>query len=384
MQIKLNISTCTGCHACTVVCPRGCISMMPDDLGFLRPRIKEEDCISCGLCEKICEKTKALPVYAEQKIFAAKHKDSDIRSQSASGGVFTALSDIILEDGGVVVGSVYGEDMSVFHTFAYTAEERNRMRGSKYTYSLCNKETLLSVKQLLDDGVTILFTGTPCQNAALKATLGKDYANLYLADILCHGICAPNIYHDFVSDLTKRDRVTNINFRYPTENWHAPTTLVTYEKKGARKGNSENAYFKIFVQNRVLRESCYECPYASFSRVSDITMGDFWGIESTHSEFDAPNGVSVITVNTQKGEDLLSRAEKALTLLAVSPADCSHEQLNGLRPRVQDENFLADYKQKGYAYVAKKYTYKPFSLRARESLYRIKLIKKMRDFIKRG
>lgn len=383
MKINLDMKSCTGCHACAAVCPRGCISMIADDLGFLHPVIDENACIGCHRCEKICAETKVLPTHDEQEIYAAKHVSSEVKAKSASGGAFTAISDVILKNGGIIVGSVYGEDMAVFHTFARNEAERDRMRGSKYTYSLCGKEIFHEVKQLLDDGKCVMFTGTPCQNAALKATLGKDYENLFLVDILCHGICAPKIYADYLSSLAQTDRVIDINFRHSTENWHAPVTLVNYEKKGARQGNPENAYFKIFVQNRVLRESCYRCSYASFSRVSDITLGDFWGIENCHAEFDAPDGVSVITVNTPKGKELLMQVAD-LILLPCAPADCSHEQLNGLRERKRDETFLKEYREKGYQYVAKKYTYKSLSLRIREALYKIKFIKRLRDMIKRA
>ncbi len=383
MKIKLEQVTCTGCHACVAVCPKECITMKKDSLGFLRPHIDENKCIGCGYCLKTCEEVKKLPVGLEREIFAATHKNIDARKSSSSGGVFRALSEQVISVNGVVVGAVYNKKMGVQHDFAETVEQRNAMCGSKYTYSLCDKQVFVRVKQFLDAGRTVMFTGTPCQNAALKIFLKVDYDNLILVDILCHGITAPALYDDFIKKLEEKGKVVaDINFRYsPDGNWHEPKTLVTYEDGTKQSGELVNSYFRMFVRDYCLRESCYSCDYASFERVSDITLGDFWGIENSHKEFEHPYGVSVVVVNTQKGKEWFSKASKDLETIICTEDDCTHEQLRGLPPGRRNTKFVDDYLEVGYDYVYKKYTVSPISIRIRERLYEIPIIKRLRNLI---
>ncbi len=382
--IQLDRASCTGCHACVSKCPRECISMQRDDLGFLYPVIDSDRCISCGICMKVCEEVKQVPRTSERKIYAAKHKSLEIRKKSASGGVFTALANAILQDGGVVVGARYFEDMRVGHDFARNEAELSLLRGSKYTYSLCGKDVFEKTKEYLESGVTVLFSGTPCQVSAFKNYLGSDYENLLTVDILCHGIAAPKLYEDFVSRLSERNgAVGYIDFRYSADgNWHDPHTQVVYQNGKKGSGELENSYFRMFVRNYCLRESCYACGFARFDRVSDLTLGDFWGIEGTHAEFDSPHGVSVVVASTEKGRRLLQSASSEMELLECTERDCTHDQLNGLKPGGRNLNFVSDYRTYGFDFVHKKYTLTPLSIRMREKLYRIKLIKKLRDLIK--
>lgn len=384
MKIILDQLSCTACHACVAMCPKECITMQEDELGFLRPHIDESKCISCGLCLKTCDEVKTRPIGSKREIYAATHKSLDIRKASASGGVFSTLSDCVIREGGVVVGAIYNEKMSVQHDFAETAEQRDAMRGSKYTYSLCGKQTFVHVKELLDDGRVVMFTGTPCQNAALKTFLKGSYDNLILVDILCHGIAAPNLYNDYITRLGKKGkRIDYIDFRYaPDGNWHAPKTQVTYKDGTRRSGELENSYFRMFVRNYCLRESCYSCNYASFERVSDITLGDFWGIERFHKELDYPHGVSVVVVNSEKGEYWFTKARTDLDVFNCTESDCTHEQLNGLPQGGRNAEFVEDYLKSGYDYVYRKYTMNPLSIRIREQLYRVSIIKWLRDVIK--
>ncbi len=384
MKPRLDRDLCTACHACVSVCPTQAISMSEDDLGFLRPQIDETACVECGRCEKTCDKVKALPPCPQQTVYAARHRSIDVVKSSASGGVFTALSDSVLAEGGAVVGARYNEHMTVAHTVANTPEERDALRGSKYTYSLCDRQIFVQVRQLLDEGQTVLFSGTPCQVAALHVFLGKAYERLLTVDILCHGIAAPVLYRDYVAALEQKGDVAYIDFRYtPDGNWHDPKTCVTYQNGAHRNGEAENAYFRMFVRNYCLRESCYQCHYASFDRVSDITLGDFWGIENSRPELDAPHGVSVVTVNTPKGAARFEQIRGDLHAEPCDPSACSHDQLNGLKPGGRNAAFVEDYRQHGYDYVRRKYVTTPLSIRLREKLYRSKWIRALRDNIMR-
>ncbi len=376
-NIQLDKITCTACYACVASCSQQCIHMQEDKLGFLRPVIDNAACISCGKCISVCEHVKQLPEIDEEKqqIYAAKHRSSDVKNASSSGGVFTALSDAVLEMGGVICGSVYSEHMKPIHTFAENKVERDAMRGSKYTYSLCNDLTYRRVKSFLNNGRKVLFTGTPCQVSALKCYVG-EHENLFTVDILCHGIVAPVLYRDFVRNAEKKGKVVFIDFRRGNINWHDPVTCITY-----RNGKIviDNSYFKMFTQNYLLRESCYKCNFASFNRISEITIGDFWGIENCHSEFDEADGVSVMIVNNEKGRTLLAQCHANLELLRCTRSDCSHEQLNGLPARTQHQEFKKYYLSHGYNAAYKKFVRESWSIRIRERLYRNKLILNARN-----
>lgn len=385
MKPQLDMVMCTACHACVSVCPNTCIVMKEDALGFLRPSIDEGSCIGCGLCEKACRAVKKIPACPDCHIYAVRHKSNDVVKRSASGGVFTALSDVVLQMGGVIVGARYMEDMAVKHVIARTAEERDELCGSKYTYSLCDKTLFVQIQEILQQGIAVLFSGTPCQAAALKVFLDKEYDHLYIADILCHGIAAPVFYRDYVSALeNKNGKVAHIDFRYaPNGNWHDPKTCVTYHNGKAKRGELENSYFRIFVRNYCLRESCYSCDYANFDRVSDITLGDFWGIEKRRPELDAPDGVSVVVVNTIKGRSLFEQADEMLCVEPCCREDCLHDQLNGLKPANRNELFVEEYGKYGFEYVRKKYVTTPATIRMRERLYQVKAIRCLRDKLKK-
>lgn len=379
--IHLDQKFCTACYACVVNCPRQCITMKEDMFGFLRPEINDENCIACGKCVSVCQEVKKLPLCLEktQKIYAAKHRSSNIKKYSSSGGVFTALSDYILREGGVIVGAVYADNMQVVHTFAETSEERDRMRGSKYTYSFCDSEIYKQIKTYLNEKRRVLFTGTPCQTAALKQYIGKLNENLITVDLLCHGIAAPVLYREFVNEMQKKGKIVNINFRYHRETWHTPQTEISYENG---KKVYDNSYFELFTCDGFLRESCYQCQYASFNRISDLTMGDFWGIERFHKEFDAPDGVSVLLVNTDVGKKLLAQCRDSLELIDCVRSDCLHEQLNGLPLSKNRNNELVKaYLEKGSRWTYNRLIRAPFSIRIRERLYRIRFIREFRDYL---
>lgn len=385
----MNISiveknTCTGCHACVAVCPVLCIQMKSDKMGFPYPSVDEDKCISCGKCVRACEQTRVLPKLENQKIYAAKNKSNSVIKKSASGGVFSALSDAILKEGGVVVGSAFTEGMQVRHIIAETLAERDRLRKSKYTYSLCDEKIFFNVKGLLENGKKVLFTGTPCQVSALKIYLGKDYENLYCVDILCHGAESPKLYSEYIKRLSRKGEVADIDFRKPRDGWHIFKTEVEYKSGKRVSGDSVQTYFNMFVKNLGLRSCCDSCVYASFNRVSDITLGDFWGIENTAiSDFDGADGVSVVTVNTEKGRILFNNSLEFLEVVESEKSHCVHDQLNGLKPSEKSNDFENEFLNNGYDFVAKKYATKSLKIKILEKLYENSFINNLRNSLKK-
>ena len=209
---------CCGCTACASICNHDAITMEPDALGFLYPKVDESKCIDCGLCEKVCafndnyDKSLNLP---KPDAYAARHKDMDEIMKSRSGAAFVAISDYILEQGGVVYGAGYKDHFRVAHKRATTKEGRDEFRGSKYVQSDLTG-VFHQIKQDLKNGLTVLFSGTPCQTSGLNSYVGKKLReNLVLIDIVCHGVPGPYIWRDYLDYLEKKqgDIITMVNFR---------------------------------------------------------------------------------------------------------------------------------------------------------------------------
>lgn len=218
-MIKIsNPADCCGCTACASICNHDAITMIPDALGFLYPVVDTTKCTDCGLCEKVCsfndnyDTSLNLP---EPIAYGARHKDIDEVMRSRSGAVFAAISDYILENGGVIYGAGYTDHFRVVHKRATTKEERNEFRGSKYVQSDMNT-VFRQVKKDLKDGLTVLFSGTPCQTSGLNSFVGtKLRENLILIDLVCHGVPGPYLWRDYIDYLEKKEgaRITWVNFR---------------------------------------------------------------------------------------------------------------------------------------------------------------------------
>lgn len=306
-------SQCTGCTACASVCPQQCIRMVEDVEGFTYPKIVNvASCISCGACERVC------PVLSQKeekesltRAFAALSKNDPIRMESSSGGVFSELSKIVLKSGGIIYGASYDKNGSVKHISIDNIEALGKLRGAKYSQSNL-EDSFLTIKKQLDSGIKVLFSGTPCQVEGLKAFLKKDYDNLFCIDFVCHGVPSPLVWKKYVKYRTQIDNDNNnppeyINLRNKESGWSNYSYSVEFSySKGKRYlcKNSEDLFMNLFVNNYILRRSCSECYFKGYSRVSDITLGDFWGIWDINSEMDDNRGTSLVLTHSVKGEEL--------------------------------------------------------------------------------
>jgi coenzyme F420-reducing hydrogenase beta subunit len=352
---------CCGCTACMSICPKKAITMIPDEEGFLYPSINHELCIECDLCKQVCpfsDTCKTSGNYDQPLVYAAKHKDDNVRMNSSSGGMFTAISDYILDIDGVVYGAAFDEKFVVRHQKAETAEERNKFRGSKYVQS-----NLIGVfediKNELKKGRHVLFTGTPCQNAGLGSYLNKNYDNLCLCDIVCHGTPTPLLWKDYISFLeeTGKSRLIQYFFRYKVAGWRGYNVYTLFDN-GKSKLNTPDVmtYANIFGSDLALRPACHNCKFCNFSRPSDITIGDFWGIEKSMPDFDDNTGVSLVLTNSSKGQELFERISKNLYYRESNTTDClQHNLRTPSQPSPRRDKFWQDYKNKGFEYVLKKY-----------------------------
>ena len=314
---------CCGCWACAQVCPKHCISMEEDDEGFRYPSVDTDVCIDCHLCEKACPMLANIPSPSEPlKCFAVVNQDDEIRLRSSSGGVFYPLAKNVITAGGVVCGAVFDEKGEVYHTVGSSIPDIEKMMGSKYMQSRI-EQSYIQVKEALARGVQVLFVGTPCQVAGLNGYLQhKEYDNLLTVDLLCHGAPSPLVWQRYVHEKFGGSGVlSSVNFRDKTPGWGAYALKVTDGKRILAERHPDSEYFKAFFTHLSLRQSCSSCWFKKGRCRSDITLGDFWGVNVTHPNWNDNKGISVVLANTQKGLDALLTAGENLTIREISKND---------------------------------------------------------------
>ena len=312
---KIIGNRCTGCTSCKSSCPVSAIKMRKNSEGFLFPVVDENICINCGICEKKCPiLAEKIINYDEPIVYAAWNVDEQIRIESTSGGVFTALAKAFIEHGGSVVGATYDENFTIYHVIIKTISEIQRLRQSKYAQSNL-KDVFGKIKKLLDQQKKVLFCGTPCQAVGLQYYLGKTYNNLYCCDFICRGVVSPEVYHKFLYDMgMKSFKLKKVHFKNKDYGWNNFSTKLLFENGLVyQKNRDEDFYMRGYLKhNLYLRPCCYQCMFKTIPRSSDISLGDFWGIGNYKKELDNNRGTSVVLVNSQKGKKLFEWAKKDL------------------------------------------------------------------------
>ena len=337
-------SRCVGCTACVFSCPQKCIKYNKDKLGFGYPIVDHSKCIHCKRCESSCPVLKT--TINEDKItssYAVKIKDDEIRNCSSSGGVFTELASYILKNSGEVYGAAYSRDFEVVHIRVDDAKHLEQLRGAKYAQSELG-DTFLDIKDSLIKGNHVLFVGTPCQVAGLKSFLKKDYSNLVCIDFICHGVPSPVIWDAYLKFIERKylsnNKIDFINMRDKSSGWSNYTYSHLFKSSNEKKyiSNKESLFMKLFIENSINRDSCSECKFKGYDRVSDITLGDFWGIWDIAPEFDDNKGVSAVLIHTQKGQQLFNACLKNIDFISVKKEDISFQNPSLLDPSKENTN----------------------------------------------
>lgn len=349
IQIR-DKQNCAGCTACMAACPQNAISMVEDEQGFLYPIVDEEKCINCDICNLSCPMLKTYSSLNEYSAYAVKHKDICVLNDSTSGGIFTAVSDYILDQGGVVYGAALDNEMVVRHIRGISPKERNRMRGSKYVQSDLGN-TLEQVRNDLSAGKTVLFTGTPCQVAGLKSYLKKEYDNLICMDLVCYGVANPRVFRDHIYLLSKKLHtiIKGYSFRPKKWGWHANRALVFGDHKVFHSTPYTDLWSQLYYSRIVTRPSCNKCPYSNLYRNGDISIGDCQGIDKVLPNFGSYNGVSLAIVNTQKGRAVFDAISNAVVYEQLNIEDIMQPPLKGPgKANKSSDQFYAIYNQYGY------------------------------------
>lgn len=315
-MLTIDVEHCTGCRACEQICPKNCIDMQSDKDGFLYPQIHTDACVNCRLCEKICpigqDIRQDLPT---PRVFAAYLRDQKRLQKSASGGMFPALAESILRQGGTVYGCAWNADMKAEAIRIDSFKQMERIQGSKYVESDTG-HTFSQVKKDLKEGRTVLYTGTPCQIAGLCSFLrDQNTAKLLTADLICHGVPSITFFQDYLRTLHGKS-VVDFQFRDKTTQGWGFQIQYRYQKGGCcrtvRKPDSLSAYYHFFLKGMPYRKSCYTCKYANCTRPGDFTIGDFWGIQNFYPDVPTKQGVSVLLLNSQKAQDYFEKIKESL------------------------------------------------------------------------
>ena len=313
---KVSVQECAICGACINACPVNAISLDKVHLDFRYPQINEDICIHCNRCEKACPilGNKGKPGEGYPVAFAAKSENDPMRMRSSSGGAFYELADQMLRDGGYVCGAVFDDEFHVKHILSNVKEDILRMMGSKYAQSdvgYCYRE----VKDVLEKECKVLFSGCPCQVAGLRTFLGKEYPNLLLVELICHGIPSDHMLQTYIGMQERKygAKLTKMEFRNKKKGWHNSSVRMEFENHRIYSiPYTADAYTIGFLRNISLKSSCYNCHFRNFTAGSDIILGDFWGAEVELPE-DDNKGISAILVNSGKGMDIIDRCNLALT-----------------------------------------------------------------------
>ena len=386
LQMKLetiiNSTKCYGCGACACSCNFGALKMGSNGQGFMYPILEQSKCKNCNSCYKVCPAVddnlnKIRGAVKIGDVYSARNVDSEIRRKSSSGGVFYALSEYVLQNNGYVCGVVWNNDFTVRHILSNMRIDRDAMIQSKYIQSDMNS-CYKDVKKKLEDGRSVLFTGTPCQCAALKIFLRNVKTdNLVLCDVLGGGHVSPGFFKSYLnySEKCKNDKTQGVCFRTKKLGWkqhHIRVTLNHSIYEGARRDNEP--FFSLYLAKNIIRVSCFECAFASKERITDITLGDFWGI--VDKSIDDDIGISFIEVNTNKGAEILKNISDQLLTERRDINLAASKQINlrtaPIKPKNYDE-FWNCYVRNGGEYTLKKYSV--FGLRKRIKMKLLKIAK---------
>lgn len=369
-----NKSECCGCGACEYVCRHDALRMRPDGMGFLYPNIDMEKCVGCNLCEMVCTFHKESLFGGEKplKAYALKHKDMREIERSQSGGGFVALSDYVLSIGGTVYGAGYDDTLYILHMRASDPGTRDGFRGSKYVQSDI-RMIYSRIREDLQSGKTVLFTGTPCQTTAIKRVFGESGGErLLLVDLVCHGVASPGIWRDYVRYLEGKyhDKIVSAKFRDKKFGWHSHRESYTFAS-----GETIYPRFLVYIP-MFMRAACGGCKYSTMTRCSDITIGDFWGVERVFPDFEMENkGCSLVLCNTEKGLRLFDRIKPDVLYQEVKEmSDVLQPNLisGTILPKRHDE-FAVCYGREGFRKTMWRYGYLGPKSVARRFLHRTKV-----------
>lgn len=340
---------CCGCMTCINICPTKSIKIEYDEYGFSYPKIDQKTCIDCGKCRSTCP---MINVDGKDISFAyAAVLNDNAIEYSASGGAFYAIAKAFIEAGGVVFGCAFDNKVRALHIEVNDLEGLRKLQGSKYVQSDMNCHN--RIKELLNAGKQVLFSGTPCQVASIKAFVGAYSANLFCVEIVCHGVPNAKLWRDYIMflEMGQRGKVVNFQFRAKGNRQQFCSRYVL-EKNNIQKTIDLPAvlsyYYFSFLRGKTYRRSCYYCPFAQIKRQADITICDYWGYSG--ERFKGRVDISAALIQGEKGKELFDRASDYLVVeeTDIEAVAMNNEQLK--KPTAlnnYDEHFMEIWRKEG-------------------------------------
>jgi coenzyme F420-reducing hydrogenase beta subunit len=376
MDKIVDKNKCSGCTACASICSQKAITMIEDEEGFKHPVIDKKKCIDCGLCKRTCPVLNTKENDSKNKLYVAYNKDSKSKlDKASSGSIFELLANYILDNKGIVIGAAFDQENKLKHIAIETKKDLTKLKGSKYLQSDLN-----NIFEYIKENVKekkILFVGTPCQVAGLKSFIKKGHENLYCVDLFCHGVPTPRLFNKYIKELENKynEKVINYNFRDKVTGWENYSNTVKFKNKKISKVFFKNEYMQLFLSDVALRRSCYNCNFKLGNKYSDLTLGDFWGVDRYYPDMYNKEGVSAIIINSDKGIELFETLKKDLVY-----KDCKIEEIlcdnQSLKHPVEcpssRKNFFNDLENLSVKKLASKYKTKlPLFIRIKNKIKKI-------------
>ena len=352
---------CTGCGLCKIKCPVKAINYEVDEEGFRYPVVNKEVCVNCGICEKVCIKNQSLERIGKLKIFAAKSKDKSIYDGSSSGGIFSEIAKYVLSKKGAVYGVAWSDATHLMHVCVESEDRLERLRKSKYVEASMGDDLFEDVLKKVNNGSLTLFSGTPCQVAAMKKHVG-DRQNFLTVEVTCHGVPSVKIFQAFIDLMENKykSRIANVNFRSKYRGWENFATEITFANgKRYRKINSiEQYYMRGFLTNMYLRPSCSDCQFKIDTSAADFILADYWRIDRKYNNFYDKNGVSLVVAKSEKALDILQEISERIDAISTEEEFAKNANKVLTCCNVANPNrkaFFEEFAANGYESAVKKY-----------------------------
>jgi coenzyme F420-reducing hydrogenase beta subunit len=394
-MIADNRADCVGCYGCFNACPFSAISMKEDQEGFRYPEVDYEKCRDCGACERACPSLNIGKIYSQEakktaekpRTYAAINEDEAIRKDSSSGGMFHLLAMRCIEQGGIVFGAGFDEEWEVCHQSAETEADLAKLRVSKYLQSRV-EDTFSKVQKELKSGRQVLFAGTPCQCAALRQFLKRDYENLFLADFICHGVPSPAVWRKYLALRANKKEIRRISFRNKNLSWERFLLAFFYENanKYLAADLTKDLYLQGFLQNIYLRPSCHTCKFCRANRPTDITLADFWGVKEECPEMYDGKGTSLVFIHSEKGQKVFDEIQaKKKEVSFDKGVKHNPSMIHPSIPSPKREQFFKDFSQSNtdIMQLLHEYTKPTIKERVKGGLRRIPLLVRVVKMTKR-
>ncbi|NMA72944.1 MAG: 4Fe-4S dicluster domain-containing protein [Bacteroidales bacterium] len=357
----LSDKACCGCQACVDICPKKCLKFEIDEEGFGYPKVVDETkCIQCDLCNKTCpvKKSKENPQIFREAYYGFSMDEDDIL-KSSSGGLFAVIAKEYQKIGYYICGATYTNDFKVQHQFVAPDENVEKLFSSKYAQSdVAN--TFTETKQLLKQHKKVLYSGLPCQIAALKSFLQFTYDGLITIDLLCYGVQSPKVWDYYLNSYHKGKHPTTISMRSKHFGWKKYAMEIEFsDGKKYLKAKDNDPYLRCYSKGLFVRPCCYNCHFKGFPRISDLTLGDFWEVNELYPNVQSDRGVSIIIPNSKCGEDILKTIEKSVWYSEIDMNRLNEMNIQYLKLCKENPNRSAFFngvsRQESFDVLAKKY-----------------------------